>query len=89
MDTNPRAVHTLAIRDLLQTQRNVQTEREGMEKIIPLKWESKKNWTSNTHIGQINFKRETYHRQRRTIHNNDRMTPRTIVNIYPTKIGAL
>ena len=34
-------------RDLLQNQRYIQTENEGMEKDVSCKWESKQSWSSN------------------------------------------
>ena len=37
---------------MLSTRDSLQTESEGMEKVIPCKWKSKENWSGNTHIRQ-------------------------------------
>ena len=47
-----RPIYMLSTRDPLQTQGDIQTETEGMEKDIQCKWKSKENWSSNSHIRQ-------------------------------------
>ena len=42
MDTKTRPTYMLSTRDPLQTEGQIQTESEGMEKDIPCKWKSKK-----------------------------------------------
>ena len=54
----------LSTRDPDQTQRNIQTESEGMEKDISFKWKSKESWSSNSHIRQIDFKIKTITRDK-------------------------
>ena len=41
MDTKTRAVYMLSTSDPLQTEEQILTESEGMEKDIPCKWKSK------------------------------------------------
>ena len=41
---------------MLSTRDSLQTESEGMEKVIPCKWKSKENWSGNTHIRQSKVK---------------------------------
>ena len=43
-------IYMLSTRDPLQTWGDIQTESEGMEKVIPCKWKSKESWSSYTHI---------------------------------------
>ena len=59
-----RPIYMLSTRDPDQTQRNIQTESEGMEKDISFKWKSKESWSSNSHIRQIDFKIKTITRDK-------------------------
>ena len=44
--------YMLSTRNPLQTSRDIQSERESIEKYIPCKWEAKECWSSNPHIRQ-------------------------------------
>ena len=47
MDFFKKTHDMLSARDSLQTY--IETEREGMEKDISCKWQTKEDWNSNTH----------------------------------------
>ena len=52
MDAKASPVYMLFTGDPLKAQGYMQTEIEGMEKVILCKWKSKESWNSNTHIRQ-------------------------------------
>ena len=52
MDKNTKPVYMLSLRDQLQTQGQIQTESEELEKGSPCKYESKESCSSNTHMRQ-------------------------------------
>ena len=52
MDTKTRSIYTLSTRDPLQTEGQIQTESEEMEKDIPCKWKSKESWSNDSLIRQ-------------------------------------
>ena len=47
---NKTHIYMVSTRDPLQTEGDIQTESEGMEKDIPCKWKSKENWSSKTYM---------------------------------------
>ena len=75
-----------------QDKRPTQTESEGLETDIPTNWTGKISQGSNTHIGQIDFKKRAIKRDpeghfiilKVRIHQEDI----NIVNIYAPNIGA-
>ena len=93
MNTKTRPVYILSTRDLLQTQRHIQTESEGMEKDIPHKWKSKESWSSNSHIRQNRIKIKTITRDKEghyiMIKESIQEEDITIENIYTRNIGEL
>ena len=50
MDTKTRALFMLSTRNPPQTKGHIQTESEGLEKVISYKWRPKESRSSNTHI---------------------------------------
>ena len=50
-------LYICCLRNLLQMQGPIQTEREGTEKGTPCKWKSKHSWSSNTYIEQNRLQR--------------------------------
>ena len=50
MDTKTRPLYMLSTRDPPQNKGHIQTESEGLEKDISLKWRPKESRSSNTHI---------------------------------------
>ena len=81
----------LPTRDPSQDKRPTQTESEGLETNIPIKWTGKKSWSTNTHIRQNRIQKKGHkERPRRSLHNTQGKNPsrRYIVNIYAPNIGA-
>ena len=56
MDTKTRPLYMLSARDLPQKKGHIQTESEGLEKIIPCKRKSKESESSNTHHKKMKVK---------------------------------
>ena len=92
MNTKARPLYMLSTRDPLQNKGHIQTESEGLEKDISCKWRPKESKNSNTDIKwNRHWNKGSEKRQRRTLHNDQRINPRrdkTIINIYATNIGA-
>ena len=68
----------LSKRDLYRLeQEHTQSESEGMENGISRKQKSKETWSSNTHIRQYRLLyKDCYKIQRRTLHNDQGISPR-------------
>ena len=92
VDAKSRSLYMLSTRDPPQTKRHIQTESEGLGKVISCKWRPKESRSSNTHIIQNRCWNKDHERRIRTILNNDQgINPRkniTIINIFAPNIGA-
>ena len=64
MDTKARPLYILSTRDPPQTQGQIQTESEGLEKDISCKWRPKESRNSNTHMRQNRLKIKTLMRDK-------------------------
>ena len=83
MDTKTRPLYMLSTRDSSQTKGHLQTKSEGLGKDISHKWRPKESRNSNTHSDKIDFENKGYEkRQRRTLHNDQRINPRRRYNNY-------
>ena len=80
MDTNTRPLYMLSKRDPSQTKGHIQTENEGLEKDISCKWRPKKAGIAVLISDKIDFKTKAVKRQRRTLHNDQRIKPRRRYN---------
>ena len=83
----------LSTRNPPQNKRHIQTKSEGLEKNISRKWRPKESRSCNTHIRQNRLSNKGCEkRQRRTLHNDQRINPRRRYNnhkyIYAPNIGA-
>ena len=66
----------LSARDPLQNKGHIQTESEGLEKDISHKWRPKKARVTILISDKIDFEIKAVKRQRRTLHNNQRINPK-------------
>ena len=66
----------LSTRDPPQNKGHIQTESEGLEKDISHKWRPKKARVTILISDKIDFEIKAVKRQRRTLHNNQRINPR-------------
>ena len=81
MDTKTRPLYILSIRDPAQNKGHIQTESEGLEKNISCKRRPKKSRSCNTHIRKSRLSNKGCEkRQRRTLHNDQRINPRRRYN---------
>ena len=79
MDTNTGHLYTLSTRDPPQTKRHTSTESEGLEKDISCKVGQKKAGVAILISYKIDFEIK---RQRKTLHNDQRINPRRRYNNY-------
>ena len=86
METKTRPLYMLSTRDPLQNKGHIQTKSEGLEKNISCKWRPKESRSCNTQIRLSNKGCEK--RQRRTLHNDQRIKEEDITIIYASNIGA-
>ena len=77
MDKKTRPLYTLSTRDPPQNKGHIQTESEGLENDFSRKWRQKKAGVAIFISDKIDFK-GCGKRQRRTLHNHQRINPRRI-----------
>ena len=70
----------LSTRDPPQNKGHIQTESEGLEKDISRKWRPKESKSSILISDKIDFEIKAMKRQRRTLHNDQRINPRRRYN---------
>ena len=76
MDTKTRPLYTLSTIGPLQNKGHIQTESERLKKIFRAKGDQKKAGIAIFISDKIYFEIKTEKRQRRTLHNDQRMDPR-------------
>ena len=72
----------LSTRDSPQTKEHIQTESEGLEKDIHAKGDQKKAGVTILISDKIDFEIKAVKRQRRILHNDQRINPRRRYNNY-------
>ena len=86
MDTKTRPLYMLSTRNPPQTKGHIQTEGEGLEKVISCKWTPKGSRSSNTHIRQIDFEIKAVEKDKEEhyiiIRGSIQEENITIINIY-------
>ena len=84
MDTKTRPLYMLYTRNPPQNKGHIQTESEGLGKDISHNWRPKKKKAGVAILisDKIDFKTKAVKRQRRSLHNDQRINPRRRYNNY-------
>ena len=82
MDTKTRPVYMLSTRDPPRNKGHIQTESEGLGRHIHANRDQKKAGVAILISDKIDFKTKAVKRQRRTLHNDQRINPRRRYNNY-------
>ena len=82
----------LSTRDPLQTQRKIQIESKGLEKVIPCKWKLKKTEIAIHLSNRIYFKIKTVKRDKKEncimTKGSTQKEDKTIINMYAANVGT-